>query len=280
MRSLSNLIKSRYVYVNDENKKIIDSNGKSEVLKTIQFSRQFEAVPQMDKGIEETDSDKGKDVFTEGLNITVIDNVVSEEETNQNRLLAEQIIIDANEQATKILANAEEEAKSLSQTAMEEARQKGYEEGMQKGMSEVDQLKTELEQLKEKQNKDYLDQIAKLEPTFGDIVAELVERITGVIVKDKKDVILYLLHNSIIEADNSKSYTIRVSRDEYELVLSKKEELYDLIPKNATMDIILDKTLSENQCLIETDTRMIDCSLDVQLTNLIQDIKLVSKQKE
>lgn len=280
MRSLSNLIKSRYVYVNDENKKIIDSNGKSEVLKTIQFNRQFEAVSQKDNPITDTDTDMDNDVFTEGLNVTVIDSVVSEEEINQNRLQAEQIITDANEQASKILANAEEEAKSLSQAAMEEARQKGYEEGMQKGMSEVEQLKAELEQLRQRQDKDYLNQIAKLEPTFGDIVAELVERITGVIVKDKKDVILYLLHNSIIEADNSKSYTIRVSRDEYELVLSKKEELYDILPKDAVMDIILDKNLSENQCLIETDTRMIDCSLDVQLTNLIQDIKLVSKQKE
>ncbi len=280
MRSLSNLIKSRYVYVNDENKKIIDSNGKSEVLKTIQFNRQFEAVPQKDEHFTDTNSEKDNDVFTEGLNVTVIDDAVSEDEMNQIRLQAAQIITDANEQAAKILTNAEEEAKSSSQAVLEEARQKGYEEGLQKAMSEVNQLKTELEQLKQKHNKDYLDQLAKLEPMFADIVAELVEKITGVIVKDKKEVILYLIHNSMTEADNSKSYTIRVSKDEYELVLSKKEELNDLVPKDAVIDIILDKNLSENQCLIETDTRMIDCSLDVQLTNLIQDIKLISKQKE
>lgn len=270
-KSLSNLIKSRYVYVNDENRKIIDSNGKSEVLRTIQFNHQFEKT--------EIDSSKGEEVFTEGLNATVIDNIITEEEENQIRFQAEQMIADANEQAAKILANAEEEARNYSQTVMEEARKKGYEEGLQKGMSEVNQLKTELEQLKQKHNQDYLDQIAKLEPMFGDIVAAMVEKITGVVVEDK-DVILYLIHNSIIDADNSKSYMIRVSKEDYELVSSRKEELSDLVPQNATIDILLDKSLSKNQCLIETDTRMIDCSLDVQLTGLIQDIKLISKLKD
>ena len=46
------------------------------------------------------------------------------------------------------------------------------------------------------------------------------------------------------------------------------------------MEIGLDKTLEKNQCVIEMDNGIIDCSLDVQLEALKQDLKLLSIQKE
>lgn len=280
MRSLSNLIKSRYVYVNDENRKIIDSNGKSEELRTINFTRPLDLLPGDGKAEPDMSGEGGEIVFSEGLNAPIIENALSEEEEVQLREQGEQIISDAKDQANQILAQAEEEAKLSSQAVIEEASKQGYEEGMQRAMSEVNQTKKELEQLRQKHNKEYLDQINKLEPMFADVVASLIEKITGVILEEKKDIILYLIHNSIVEADNSKSYMIRVSKEDYDFVSSKKEDLDNLVTQDTLVDIILDKNLSKNQCLIETETRMIDCSLDVQLNNLIQDIKLLSRQKE
>ncbi len=279
MRSLSNLIKSRYVYVNDENRKIIDSNGKSEELRTIYLNRRPEQLPGDTKASKEDSSDSEDIVFREGLQVSVIDNVLPEEEEKQQRMQGEQIIADAREEADRIRKQAEEEAGIAAQEILEEARKKGYEDGLQKGMAEADRAKAELEELKQKHNEEYLEQIAGLEPAFGEIVAQLVEKLTGVAVEDKKNVILYLIHNSIMDSNNSKSYAIRVSKEDYDYVLSRKEELYRLVTQDTVIDIISDKNLERNQCLIETDAGMLDCSLDVELANLIQDIKLLSKQK-
>lgn len=279
MRSLSNLIKSRYVYVNDENRKIIDSNGKSEELRTIYLNSRPEQLPGDTKASKEDSSDSEDIVFREGLQVSVIDNVLPEEEEKQLRMQGEQIIADAREEADRIRKQAEEEAGIAAQEILEEARKKGYEDGLQKGMAEADRAKAELEELKQKHNEEYLEQIAGLEPAFGEIVAQLVEKLTGVAVEDKKNVILYLIHNSIMDSNNSKSYAIRVSKEDYDYVLSRKEELYRLVTQDTVIDIISDKNLERNQCLIETDAGMLDCSLDVELANLIQDIKLLSKQK-
>ncbi len=275
---MSNVIKSRFIYVNDDNKKIIDSNDRSEKFRLINFDKQINDYAAWNEAA--VTKEEGSGSFTEGLKVTVIDRVSSEEENELLKLQCDQIIEEAKEQAAQIVMDAELDAKEISESIYEEARNQGYQDGIQKSISEVQGKKNELDKLIDKQNKDYLAQINNLEPQFADIVAKLVEKITGIIVEDKKDVINYLVHKAIAGADNSKSYVIRTSKDDYEFVVSKKKELSALIKEESSIDITLDIGLNKNQCIIETDTSIIDCSLDVQLCNLIQDIKLLSSQKE
>ena len=277
-RLLSNIIKSEFVYVNGEDKKIIDSNGKSENIRMIHFNRQLAKISHEDE-IAVTD-ETGAGTFTEGLKATVISEILSEEDEKLQQQQGALIISEAHMQAAQILKNAEIDAKIKVDLLLKETGMKGYEDGLQRGIAQVEREKKELEELTQKQNKDYLEQIETLEPQFGQIVSILIKKLTGIIVEDKKEVILYLIHNAMINADNSKNYMIKVSKVDYDFVLSKKEELFDLVSGEITIDVTVDKDLDKNQCLIVTDTRIIDCSLDVQLSNLIQDIKLLSNQKE
>ncbi|WMJ88450.1 FliH/SctL family protein [Anaerocolumna sp. MB42-C2] len=274
MRLLSNIIKSRFIYLNGENKKVIDSNERSEQFRLINLTKQMKTESVR----EETAATKEEEniTFIEGINATVIETVSEVEEDELSNQKREEILSEAREQAERILKSAEEEAKKTSELLYEEARNKGYQDGFEKGMSEIQQKEIELEQLTQKQNLEYLDQINKLEPQFAEIVALLVERVTGIIVEDKKEVIHYLIHKAMLNSDNSKTYTIRSSADDFDFIMSKKDELIALGKEDTTVDIILDKELQKNQCLIETDASVIDCSLDVQLSNLIQDIKLLS----
>jgi flagellar assembly protein FliH len=60
-----------------------------------------------------------------------------------------------------------------------------------------------------------------------------------------------------------------------EYLISRKNDLLNVLPTDATLRIVEEINLTKNQCLIETDQRVIDCSLDVQLNNLITDLKLL-----
>jgi flagellar assembly protein FliH len=265
--------------VDGNDKKVIDSNGRIEEIKTISMAtRAFGELLNKDKQSKESCVDSG--IFTEGIKATVITQDLPENDMLLVQEQSNQIVSDAREQAANILEQASKEAEVTCQQLYQEAQSKGHEEGVQKGEAEVELVKRELDDLINNQNNDYQKQVEKLESQFADVISKLIEKITGIIVEDKKEVILYLIHNAMIKTDNSKSYVIKTSKEDYEYILSQKDELLSLVKGDISLDISFDSALNKNQCLIETDTRIIDCSLDVQLTNLVQDIKLLSIQKE
>ncbi|MDF2800145.1 MAG: hypothetical protein K0S61_48 [Anaerocolumna sp.] len=272
---MSNLIKSRYVYVKEEEKKIIDSNNRIEELRSMYAATLSIPINNLNE-TKSTENNAGG--FVEGLHFQVIETV----ETAPEVVLEdpEQIINDAKLEAERILEDARTKAREESVIALNEASQKGYEEGHKKAMAESDLLKEELK-AKEKQMKEEFDNaLMNLEPEFAEIVSLLVEKITGIYVQDKKDIILHLLHKAMIHADNSKEYHIKVSSEDYELVLSDREILLDIISKGSVLEIGIDKNLEKNQCVIEMDNGIVDCSLDAQFEALKQDLKLLSMQTE
>ena len=75
--------------------------------------------------------------------------------------------------------------------------------------------------------------------------------------------------------EDCSSFIIRVSKADYEFLNSKKQELAAALPESR-IEILVDPMLQSMQCTIETDTRIVDCSLDVQLKNLLTDLKLLA----
>ena len=52
-----------------------------------------------------------------------------------------------------------------------------------------------------------------------------------------------------------------------------KDEILDYVGHDIELEIVPDYTLNENACTIETDAGIFDCGVDVQLDNLMKDIK-------
>ena len=271
---MSNVIKSRHAYLNEIQKKVIDTNDKSEQFRVIHLE-QYKAIHETSLTIESDSSE-----FTEGIEATHVDrdgfDLMDEKATQKY----DEIIEKANLEAELILHNAKLEAERIKEKVYLEAKENGYQDGYRKGEEDVLKAKEQVELLSLQKQEDYEEQIANLEPKFAEVVAMLVTKLTGVVVEDKKDIIIYLLHNALSNSYNSKSYIIKTSKDDYEIVLSRKDELQDIVGSNTELEIIKDNELSKNQCYIETDTSVIDLSLDIQLTSLVEDIKLLSMLKE
>ena len=49
-----------------------------------------------------------------------------------------------------------------------------------------------------------------------------------------------------------------------------------IVNNEVNLDIVQDMALKQNECMIETDSGVFNCSLDVELHNLIKQIKLLS----
>lgn len=251
------MIKANSIRYESDSKITIDYKARDEELQTKRNSKVLQ--PQT------------SEEFTEGLQAVVVDSIVSEED---QRKKAEMIVENAKAEATKILEAAKDKTLQLKETAINSGIQQGYEEGIRKANLEIELIKKKLLDQEMHQKKEYQDLLAGIEGQVAEMIASLITRLTGILVEDKEDIILYLVEKTFGDVDGIEDCTIRVSKEDYDILLSKKDYIKEKTGNN--IQITIDPLLAKNQCMIETESKIIDCSLDVQMNNLITDLKLLS----
>lgn len=258
-RSLSNVIKAYSVRYDEVVKKTIDSQ--------LKINNIIEVKPNVIPQSEESASE-----FVEGIDALVVDAFSSEEDASEK---ASEILEQANDEAEMIIEQAKQEAERIKSDAFSMAKASGYEEGKQQAKQEGQRLQYEYD-VKAKQLQSHYEELLKsAEPEVVKLVSSLVQKITGIVVEDKEEVILYLVQNSIKNMERSNEYTIRISKDDFEYVAERKDIILEALGREVSIYFTEDLNLLKNQCLIETDMQVINCSLDIQLNNLITDLKLL-----
>lgn len=193
---------------------------------------------------------------------------------------AEQIVQEAKEESDSILSSARTEAEGIFARAKEEGGKQGYEEGFHQAQesleAEYQQKQEELERLEQKRQQDYETQMQEMEPKLLDVILTVVEKVFHIQFKDKREILLYLVGNAIANIEGSKNFRIRVGTDQKEFLESHREEILDRVGHDMSLEIVSDTALIGNQCIIETETGVFDCSMDVQLKNLIKDLRSLS----
>lgn len=213
--------------------------------------------------------------FQDGIPVIHMDDVREEERQKLSDEVNEQVMQEKND----ILAKAEAEAEELVQHATQQAEQiktmahsEGFDAGKQEGLAaaeeQLQQIEEELHQSVEQELDQIRQQRQQMEPFFADLTAKLVEKLTGQVCAENKEVILHLIQNAEGTLDRPKQVVLRVSGEDMAAVSGHKAELKEQLPEQTEFDILEDASLSANQCIIETEDKMIDCSLDVQLQNL------------
>lgn len=231
------------------------------------------------------------DGFVNGLKADVVEQLLtgsdedgetaqSQEDVN-NQIAA--ALEEANEQAqtirdeaNEVLAQAHMEARKI----IEDAKCTGYEQGAQNAREEynakADELARDYEAKKAQLEKEYNDMKASMEPELVETITEVFKKITYTVAEDNKDIIIGLINGVMKNTDISNEFIIKVSPEDYKFLVNNQGKIYCSVSKEVTMDIVEDATMKKNQCIIESDTGVYDCSLDIELNNLIEDIKLLS----
>lgn len=276
---MSNLLKRGTTFISEE--RIIDYNELIKLkLKNIVSDK-------------ESHSNVDADGFVNGLKADVVEQLLtgSEDENEavdpqnpddvKNQLAA--AIEEANEQArsikdeaNEVLAQAHMEAGKI----IEDAKRTGYEQGAcnarEEYESKAEALEREYEQKRAQLEKEYNDMKAAIEPELVETITEVFRKITYTVAEDNKDIIIGLINGVMKNSDISNEFVIRVSPDDYRFLVNNQGKIYCAVSKEVNMDIVEDAAMKKNQCIIESDTGVYDCSLDIELNNLIRDIKLLS----
>lgn len=273
---MSNLIKSVYFNVDPSKACVIDSDKIVEEFIPNIYDEPKAVEPFPFPDMEEED---GEESFEDGLAVISMSDVVNEErEKLLQQIMEEQeeALNAAKEQAEALVKQAEQEADAIREAARSEGFEAGQAEGRMQAEQELHQRMQELQEDYDIRFQELMQQEENLEPAFAELVVSLVRKLTGVVCENKKDVILYLLGTSMKNLQRTKTLTVRVCKNDMSRVSSKKTTLKLLVKDVEEFDIIEDDSLTENQCIIETDHRILDCSLDAQLQNLEEHVKMLA----
>ena len=189
----------------------------------------------------------------------------------------EELIAEAQAEIEEMRKEAEKNISFLKKRSMEEGKHQGYEEGRRQAMIELEAAKRELEQQAKALEQEYQRLIDELEPKFIQTLTGIYEEIFHVDLKGYKGILMHVIGNTIRQIEGSKEFLIHVNKNDYGVLLEQKEVLLKGLPtQGVSIELISDTTLHENECMIEANSGIYDCSIGVQLEELTRKLRLLS----
>ncbi len=292
MKSLyrQNLLKSGWVMVNPDEVRVIDSNKVAEDRNIISAQAPFEeddVTAYQPVGFDQEQGAEAGSVdllFSEGLSAELVQADAQEpmaEDLSQANAHAEEIIADAHARAEEIMQQAhimaEQEARQIKESAQQQGMQDGYQQGVEKAAAEAEALRNEYAQKQQELQQKYAEKMEELEPYLIKELTGVYEHIFRVEFSQYRNVLQHLIANTLRSVEMSDTYLIHVSEADYSYVSMQKAQIMEEgCVKNAQLEIVEDRTLSKNECLVETEDGIFDCSLSVQLTELKRKLQLLS----
>lgn len=265
---MSNLVKSRDIICDNSGRKVIDSNAliSEKILKikeTIAYEKQMSSKIEIVEGI---DAKTTEELLNEN----------PEELLKDADIKAKQIVQRANEDADAIIERAKAEADLIRADSVKIGKEQGYEEGRKQAELELAELKKSVEDERIQMEIEYNERLNEMEPVLAETILNVVSKVTHVLAEDKKDLVLQLVNDVLSKTELSKEFLIRVSPMDYRFLLDNRDRINGVVSHNVQIEIVEDPTFTRGQCMIESDSGIYDCSLDIQLENLISAIKVMS----
>ncbi|MDO4188891.1 MAG: FliH/SctL family protein [Lachnospiraceae bacterium] len=283
----ANLLKSGNVLKTDETR-VIDSNTKV-----------AERLKHLAEILEDTTEEDFFDDFSAGLDAVQVEQLLGDPEMampeegapqidtqafEQMRVEAEAeaegILTAAREEAESIIAAAQAEAEAIKSKAMTDGHEEGYQVGYEEGVSIAKEAEEKCAQREQELETYYGRKIDELEPLFVDKITDIYEHVFMIELSDKKELVHYLLTDAMRNIEGGKTFLVHVSKDDYEYVSARKDELMQGLPGTSTLEVIEDMTLSQSQCFIEADSGIFDCGLGTELALLKKELTLLSFRTE
>lgn len=301
------VLKSGWVVVNPANTRIIDSNARAEArLKelAVELAKQCGEEPEFADG------------FTQGLNAVEVSELIRDGEGNvigemqdadvqmqgenenpvsgqQQTSVHEELIAEAQAQIEAMKQEALAQIEQERLQAIEEGRNQGYQEGLDQGRNEgfaqghqdgldsvaemKEQALAEISEQASAIEEEYQQKLKEMEPRFIDTLTGIYEHIFHVSLKNYRELIVYLIQNTMHNIEGGGTYLIHVSKEDYPFASMQKKEL--IKGSNIALDsveLLEDATLGKNECMIETGNGVFDCSLGTQLEALNEELRLLS----
>ncbi|MBE3592678.1 MAG: flagellar biosynthesis protein [Thermoanaerobacter sp.] len=184
----------------------------------------------------------------------------------------QEIFRKTKEDVEKILIEVEKKAKKIEEEYKEKGYQAGYtagyQEGYKKGEEEAKAIIEEAKTIKEEIIKEKQRMYKEAENDIVYVILQAVEKIVGKYVEEDKDIILNLIKKGMENYNAFDKVTVRVSEEDYELCIKNKDKILKDIEFLDDVNILKDLSLKKGDCVIETNSGVINSGVSTQLRAL------------
>ncbi|MGB9779295.1 FliH/SctL family protein [Caldanaerobacter sp.] len=223
-------------------------------------------VPEKRRDIE-TDADEKKESH-EARN----DLALAKEMIERAKQVQKEVLSKTREDIEKMLRAAEKRAKELEEEyrikGYEDGYRAGYEEGYKKGEEKAKVLIEEAKALKDEILEEKKRLYKAAESEMVNVILEAVEKIVGRHVEEDKDLILTLIKKGMENYNAFDKVTVRVSEDDYEYCLKNKDKILKDVELLDEINIVKDLSLRKGDCIIETNSGVVNSGVTTQLKTL------------
>jgi flagellar assembly protein FliH len=235
----------------------------------------------------------GHNAQAESLNPEFVEGILAENVTEDEaaavppttpELNKDELIAEAQEEASRILEDAREradqmlnEANEKAQELYEEQKTIGYNDGAAAVEQELSQkladMETQTSSIQQELEVEYQQKLDSMETDLVDAIIQVFDRVFHIQFEGKQDILLHLINNTLESIDSGKHFRILVSEDNWQYVDDHLDELREQLGSEVTLEVARDSKMSKSDCRIETDFGVYDCGIDVELDGLCRDIR-------
>lgn len=187
---------------------------------------------------------------------------------------AQEEIEAAKQEADKIRANAREhgqlleaETESKLEKIREEGRTEGYEAGVKQAAEEAERRKSdeaqELMKLINELRSERDTMIDSLKPDVIGLVMEITKRVIRAELDENNSTFTDLVSYEISKLKQNEFVTVSVNADDFEKYFNGGQ--VNLGPEGESINVQENRRLAPGDCIIETDSEIIDCGISGQL---------------
>jgi type III secretion protein L len=184
----------------------------------------------------------------------------------KNNKVIEREVVGARQEAGEIRRRAEEEAQRIVDEANEQAyeiRQRGFEEGKQEGFAQhTKEIATALLKVREIEN--------GLEAEYIGLVKACCAKIIGQELKQHAESIVGVVRSALAEARQQREIIVRVNPYDVEALEKSKGKLLEMLARANVIEIRPDASVTRGGCVVATELGTIDATLERQLDALAQ----------
>ncbi len=267
---MPNLYKQYWVSNQQDNARVINPNSlleermaKELERQKAEQQRQAELANCFEAGIVRDDTE----IIEEVPEVNPIEQATEE---------AERILAEAKAQAEAVLNQAYLDAKNL----REEAKVQGFAEAnitMQKELQEKrEALEAEYSARSRDLELEYTSKRDNMETDLVDVILDVFNKVFHIQFDNKKHILMHLINDAILNIEGDRNFRIKVADSNVLFLENHREDILERVGHGIELEFIADSTMDGNDCLIETDSGVFDCSLGTQLENLIKDIRSLS----
>ncbi|MBP5283988.1 MAG: flagellar assembly protein FliH, partial [Treponema sp.] len=190
----------------------------------------------------------------------------------------------AQEEAARILNEAEVKKTEIENASKDDGFQKGLNDGFDSGKAEVERLIERTHTILEAVMKRREEILSETEQQIVELVILMARKVIKILSENQKSVVMANVVQALKKVKGRGNVTVRVNLEDVKLTTEHISDFIKQVENVQGMTILEDSTVEQGGCVVETDFGAIDARISSQLTELenksldISPVKTLQKQ--